>query len=232
MSQKPQKIEACVFDAYGTLFDVAASARHCSDDIGDNWLNFSAMWRKKQLEYTWLRSLMGEFTDFWHVTGDALDFTMETFNMHNPALRTKLMELYLKLDIYPEVPRMLQNLRKLGIKTAILSNGSKTMLTSAVRKGGLFDLLDAVYSVDDVGVFKIDPRVYQLAVDGFGVETSQISFQSANSWDAAGATVFGFQVVWINRFGQKEEKFGPKARPAFEIKSLDKLPGLIVNAND
>ncbi|SCA55075.1 (S)-2-haloacid dehalogenase 1 [Candidatus Terasakiella magnetica] len=229
MVQKLENIEACVFDAYGTLFDVAASSRHCAADIGDNWLNFSALWRKKQLEYTWLRSMMGRYHDFWHVTGEALDFTMDTFNMKDPALRARLMELYLKLDAYPEVKRMLENLKDRGIKTAILSNGSRTMLTSAVRQAGIYDSLDAVLSVDDVGIFKIDPRVYQMAVDQMGVKAENIAFQSANSWDAAGATVFGFQVVWVNRFGQKPEKLGQDAIPQCEIKSLHKLPELIDN---
>ena len=225
MTEKMKNIEACVFDAYGTLFDVAASSRRCADEIGDNWLNFSAMWRKKQLEYTWLRTIMGTFTDFWHVTGDALDFTMETYNMDNPVLRARLMELYLKLDAYPEVKQMLTNLKDRGVKTAILSNGSRTMLTSAVRHAGIEDLLDAVYSADDVEVFKIHPNIYQMAVDRLGVNPSQISFQSANSWDVVGATRFGLQVVWVNRFGQKSEKLG--FTPTATIKSLDKLPELI-----
>jgi len=229
MGANLENIEACVFDAYGTLFDVAASARKCSNEIGDRWLDFSAMWRKKQLEYTWLRTLMGDFRDFWHVTGDALDFTMETYNIYDPALRTRLMELYLKLDAYPEVPQMLENLRDRGIKTAILSNGSRTMLTSAVRKAGIEHLLDAVLSVDELQKFKIHPDVYQLAVDKLGVGRENISFQSANSWDAAGATAFGFQVVWVNRFAQKNEKLGLENQAKFEIRSLDKFIDLLGN---
>lgn len=228
--RKLENIEACVFDAYGTLFDVASSARQCSNEIGENWLNFSAMWRKKQLEYTWLRSMMGRYEDFWQVTGDALDFTMANFRMESPALRARLMELYLRLDVYPEVPILLKNLRDQGIKTAILSNGSRTMLTSAVRKAGLFDLLDAVYSVDDVGVFKIDPRVYQHAVDQLNIPADKIAFMSANSWDAAGATAFGFQVAWVNRFGQKSERLGVDVK--CEIKSLDQLQDLFEDKHD
>lgn len=225
LSQKLENIEACVFDAYGTLFDVAASARRCSDEIGDNWLNFSALWRKKQLEYTWLRSLMGEFTDFWHVTGDALDFTMETFSMHNPALRSELMERYLALDSYPEVLSTLKKLKDEGIKCAILSNGSLPMLHAAVRRSGLNDYLDGIYSVDELKVFKVHPSVYQMAVDKLGIDKSKISFQSANSWDAAGATAFGLQVVWVNRFGQKSEKLGTE--PICEIKKLERLPEIL-----
>ncbi|WP_135077881.1 haloacid dehalogenase type II [Terasakiella sp. SH-1] len=227
MTQKLENIKACVFDAYGTLFDVAASARHCAADIGDNWLNFSAMWRKKQLEYTWLRTMMGRYVDFWHVTGEALDFTMDTFNMQDPLLRARLMELYLKLDAYPEVPRMLANLKDRGIKTAILSNGSRTMLTAAVRQAGIAHLLDDVMSVDEVKAFKIDPRVYQMAVDHLEVEPHEVAFQSANAWDAVGATAFGFQVVWINRFGQKQEQMGQDILPKIEVKSLHHFPDIV-----
>ncbi|NVJ92964.1 MAG: haloacid dehalogenase type II [Methylocystaceae bacterium] len=226
MTQKLENIKACVFDAYGTLFDVATSARSYSEEIGQQWLDFSAMWRKKQVEYTWLRSLMGEFRDFWHVTGDALDFTMETYNMYNPALRAKLMEMYLKLSLYPEVKNVLQKIKGRGIKTVLLSNGSRSMLTSAVRHAQIEHLLDGVYSVDEVEVFKIHPAVYQLAVDKLGIETENIAFQSANSWDVAGASAAGLQAVWINRFGQKREKLG--FEPKCEIRSLMQLPDLIV----
>jgi len=225
MSHNLENVEACVFDAYGTLFDVAASARRCSKELGDNWLNFSALWRKKQLEYTWLRTLMDDFRDFWHVTGDALDFTMETYNIHDPVLRSRLMRLYLRLDAYPEVKQLLINLKKQGVKTAILSNGSRTMLTSAVQNAGVADHLDYVFSADEVQKFKIHPSVYQLAVDRLDLEPSKIAFLSANSWDAAGATAFGFQVVWVNRFGQKGEKLDNV--PKCEIKSLDRLLGLM-----
>lgn len=227
MTDKLENIEACVFDAYGTLFDVDASARSCAQEIGDSWLTFSALWRKKQLEYTWLRSLMGEYRDFWHVTGDALDYAMENFNMDDPALRSKLMELYLKLDAFPEVRQVLQQLKDKGQKTVLLSNGSKTMLTSAVRKAGLFDQLDGIYSVDDVGVYKVDPRVYRLACERLNLEPSEICFLSSNAWDAAGASAFGMQVIWVNRFNQKEEKLGAQARPARVIRSLDQLPALV-----
>ena len=230
MGQKLENIEACVFDAYGTLFDVAASARHCAAELGDNWLNFSALWRKKQLEYSWLRTLMDDYTNFWHVTGQALDFTMETFNMNDPMLRSRLMELYLKLDTYPEVPKMLKNLKEKGMKNVILSNGSRTMLTAAMRNGKICHLIDEVISVDEVKAYKIDPRVYQMCADKLGVEPNQISFQSANSWDVAGASNFGYQVVWINRFGQKSEKLGAQSKPKFEVKSLHGFASLVGNS--
>jgi len=232
MTDKLENIEACVFDAYGTLFDVDASAGYCAEEIGDCWLAFSDMWRKKQLEYSWLRTLMGEYRDFWHVTGDALDYTMENFNMRDPALRSKLMELYLKLEAFPEIRRVLKELRELGSKTVLLSNGSKTMLTSAVRKADLFGQLDGIYSVDDVGAYKVDPRVYRLACDRLNLEPDQICFLSANPWDVAGASVFGMKVVWVNRFARKEEKLGDKARPHRVIRSLDQLPALIETPNE
>lgn len=227
MVDQLNNVDACVFDAYGTLFDVAASARRCSEEIGERWLDFSAMWRKKQLEYTWLRSLMGDFKDFWHVTGDALDFTMETYNIYDPLLRSRLMERYLKLDAYPEVPKMLENLKERGIKTAILSNGSRTMLTSAVRKAGIENLLDHIISVDEIQVFKVHPSVYQLGCNCLDIPAERIAFQSANAWDVAGAASFGMQVVWVNRFAQKPEKLGELNKPTFEIRSLDRFIDLL-----
>ncbi len=232
MSEQLKNVSVCLFDAYGTLFDVAASARNCADEIGESWFNFSAMWRKKQLEYTWLRTMMGNFSDFWHVTGEALDYTMDNFNMDNPSLRARLMELYLKLDTYPEVCRILSTLKGNGVKTGILSNGSRSMLMSAIRKSQLHDLIDVVYSVDELEVYKVDLRVYQMAVDDLGVKAGEICFQSSNAWDAAGAAFFGYRSVWVNRFSQKPERLGPNAQPAFEIKTLDELPQLIGCRND
>jgi 2-haloacid dehalogenase len=225
MTKQLENIEACVFDAYGTLFDVTASARSCADELGEIWINFSALWRKKQVEYTWLHSMMGSFSDFWHVTGSALDFTMENYNIDNADLRAHLMELYYKLDAYPDVISTLKALKNNGIKCAILSNGSRSMLSAAVRHAGLYDLLDGVYSVDLLKVYKVDPRVYQMAVNNLNIEKSKIAFVSSNPWDAVGATSFGLQVAWVNRFSQKPEKIGDI--PKCEIKTLDQLPTLL-----
>lgn len=220
-----ENIGACVFDAYGTLFDVHSAAAQCRDDLGDKADALSAMWRQKQLEYTWLRSLMGAHVDFWQITGDALDYAMATTDMSGTALREKLMSLYLALDAYPEVPQVLAALRDAGMKTAILSNGSPMMLDAAVNNAGIGDLLDAVLTVEDVGVFKVSPKTYQLAVDRLSVPTGQICFMSSNAWDAAGAAHFGFQVAWVNRFGQPRERL--PGTPKAEITSLEPLPGLV-----
>lgn len=217
-------IGACVFDAYGTLFDVNAAARRCRADLGEKADALGDLWRTKQLQYTWLRSLMGNFVDFWHVTGEALDFAMDTLDITDPRLRARLMELYLNLDCYPEVPAMLDSLRAGGLKTAILSNGSMSMLESALMNADLADRMDAVLSVDRLSVYKPAPAVYRLAVDAFGLEAENICFLSSNAWDAAGAAHFGFQVVWINRFGQKPERLPGK--PVAEIATLADLPGL------
>lgn len=218
-------IGACVFDAYGTLFDVNAAANHCRDALGEQADALSDLWRSKQLQYTWLRSLMGAFEDFWHVTGGALDFAMETLGMEDPALRARLMELYLNLDCYQEVPDMLDALRDGGLKTAILSNGSMTMLESAVMNAKLTKRLDSVLSVDGLKVYKPDPRVYQLAVDRLDLPAENICFMSSNAWDAAGASHFGFNVVWVNRFGQKAERL--PGSPVAEIATLAELPPLL-----
>ena len=218
-------IRACVFDAYGTLFDVhSAVARHRAR-LGEVADAISALWRTKQLEYTWLRSLMGRHADFWQVTCDALDFALDTHGRGDDSLRGDLLAAYRELSCYPEVPGVLGRLRQAGVPCAILSNGSPEMLRAAVASAGLDGLLDAVLSVEDVGIFKPDPRVYQLAVDRLGAPAGAISFQSSNAWDAAGAASFGFRVVWINRFGQRPERLGYPA--AVELTSLEGLPGTL-----
>lgn len=220
-----EDIGACVFDAYGTLFDFATAVGRCRDELGDKADSLSELWRAKQLQYTWLRSLMGEYDNFWHVTGAALDFAMGTLDLEDDALRSRLMELYLRLDTFPEVRGMLDDLNKAGMKTAILSNGSLSMLTSAVQSADLEDVLDDVISVDDVGVFKPHPDVYQMAVDRLAVPAPRICFMSSNSWDGNGAAAFGFKVVWVNRYGQKPE--GLPGAPVAETTTLADLPALL-----
>ena len=216
---------ACVFDAYGTLFDFASAARGCRDVLGDDIDKLTSLWRDKQLQYTWLRAIQGRHVDFWQVTGDALDFALETLAVEKPGLRDRLMQLYLTLDTFPEVPDVLARLKKAGLKTAILSNGSPKMLNAAVHGAKLGGLLDAVLSVEEVGVYKPHPKVYQLAVDRLGVQASAIAFQSSNAWDAYAASAFGMQVVWCNRYGQRPERL-PGA-PDREIKTLTELPTLV-----
>ncbi len=218
-------IKACVFDAYGTLFDFAAAAKGCRDVLGDDIDKLTAIWRDKQLQYTWLRALQGRHADFWQVTGDALDFALETLNIEKPGLRDRLMTLYLTLETFPEVAATLQRLKRAGLQTAILSNGSPKMLDAAVNGNGLQDLLDRVLSVEAVGVYKPHPKVYQLAVDRLGVPASAISFQSSNAWDAYAAAAFGMRVVWCNRYGQRRERL--PGNPDREIRTLSELPELL-----
>jgi len=217
-------ILALAFDAYGTLFDVHSVISTCNQVFPEKGPALSQLWRAKQLEYTWLRSLMGRYEDFWQVTESALVFACRSLNLScPPATRQKLMDAYLHLDSYPEV---LQALRSLSTyKLAILSNGSPDMLDAAVNKAGIRDLLDAVLSVELAGVYKQHPRVYQLAVDRLAIPAGAISFQSSNAWDAYAASAFGMRVVWCNRCGQKRERL--PGTPDREITSLAELPALV-----
>jgi len=218
-------IDACVFDAYGTLFDVHSAAARCRPALGDKADAVSGTWRDKQLQYTWLRSLMGRHVDFWRVTGDALDYALETHGIDDAELRQRLMDCYLALAPYAEVAETLARLKTAGIKRAILSNGAPGMLDAAVKSAGLGDLLDAVLSVEEIGVYKPHPTVYRLAVDHLGVAAERIAFMSSNAWDASGAAAYGFNVAWVNRFGQRRERL-PGA-PKAEIKTLAELPALL-----
>ena len=226
MTQDAIAVRACVFDAYGTLFDFASAAAACADVLGDKAAAVTALWRDKQLQYTWLRGLQGRHADFWQVTGDALDFTLETLAIGDANVRDRLMSLYRTLDCFPEVPQVLRRLKEAGFFTAILSNGSPSMLADAVTGAKLGSLLDHVLSVEEVGVFKPHPSVYRLAVDRLGVPASAISFQSSNAWDAHAASAFGMRVVWCNRYGQRRERL-PGA-PDREIRTLADLPPLLV----
>jgi 2-haloacid dehalogenase len=218
-------IEACVFDAYGTLFDFASAARGCRDVLGDAGERLTSLWRDKQLQYTWLRAIQGQHADFWRVTGDALDFALETLGLKDDGLRERLMQLYLSLEAFPEVPEVLEKLRRAGLRTAILSNGSPKMLDAAVKAAKLDGLFDAVLSVEEVGVYKPHPKVYRLAVDRLAVPAAAIAFQSSNAWDAYAASAFGMRVVWCNRYRQRPERLPGK--PDREISSLAELPALV-----
>ena len=218
-------ITACVFDAYGTLFDVHSAVGKHHARLGDKADAVSAVWRAKQLEYTWQRTILDRYVDFWRVTADGLDYALETHGVENAALRNDLLHAYLSLDCYPEVRRTLTTLKTAGMKTAILSNGSPMMLDAAVRSAGLGNLVDDVISVDALGVYKPSAEVYQLAVDTLEVGRGQVSFQSSNAWDAAAAATYGFRVVWCNRFGQARERL-PDA-PEVEVRTLDELPPIV-----
>jgi len=208
-------IGACVFDAYRTLLDFNAAVAQRRDQIGENADELSALWRQKQLEYTWLRSLMDRHADFWVVTSDALDFAMAALNLTDARLRDDLLGLYRTLAPYSEVVGVLKTLRTAGIRTAILSNGEPSMLEDAVQAADLSSLLDAIYSVESVGIFKPHRSVYQMAVDDLDLKPDQIAFQSANGWDIARASSFGFITVWINRAGAPQEclPYGPNPYP-------------------
>jgi 2-haloacid dehalogenase len=231
LTQNPRSLDgvrACVFDAYGTLFDFASAAARCGDVPPERRAALTALWRDKQLQYTWLRTLENRYADFWRVTGDALDFALESLDLSSPALRERLMELYLGLEPFAEVPAVLGALRKEGFKTAILSNGSPPMLDALVKRSGLQAMFDAVMSVDAVGVFKTHPKVYQYALDTLALPARAIAFQSSNAWDAHAASEFGMRVVWCNRYGQRRERL-PGA-PDFEIRTLAELPGLLATS--
>jgi 2-haloacid dehalogenase len=219
-------VRACVFDAYGTLFDVASAAQRCTDALGVETVGrLAALWRDKQLQYSWLRSIQGRHADFWQVTGDALDFALDALRIVDSGLRERLMRLYLTLDAYPEVPAVLRQLRDRGLTIDILSNGAPEMLTVAVDHAGLTDLFDQVLSVEEVGVYKPHPKVYQLACDRLGIAADAILFVSSNGWDAWAASAFGMRALWCNRQGSTHEKL-PGA-PDREIRSLSELPGVL-----
>jgi 2-haloacid dehalogenase len=228
LTQPPRSlngIQACVFDAYGTLFDFASAAARCAEVPEDRRAALTALWRDKQLQYAWLRTLENRYADFWQVTGEALDFALESLDLKTPSLHERLMELYLGLEPFAEVPGVLAILREAGFKTAILSNGSPPMLRALVERARLDSMFDAVLSADAVGVFKTHPKVYQYALDSLGLPASAISFQSSNAWDAHGASDFGMRVVWCNRYGQRRERL--PGTPDFEIRTLAELPALL-----
>jgi 2-haloacid dehalogenase len=215
-------VKACVFDAYGTLFNLTSAVRGCRDVLGEQAAPLAALWRDKQLQYTWLRAVQDRHADFHEVTAGALDFALETLGIDRPGLRERLMKLYLTLDAFPEVPDMLRRLKNAGLRLAILSNGTPAMLDAAVAGAGLGGLFDAVLSVEEAGVYKPHPKVYQLALDRLDLPASAIAFQSSNAWDAHAASAFGMKVVWCNRSGQRRERL-PGA-PDREIASLSDLP--------
>lgn len=223
---KLEGIRACVFDAYGTLFDVGSPVARVASELGEKASALTAVWRQKQLEYTWLRSLMGAHADFWHVTSEALDFSLESLAINDPGLKDELMSFYLKLDAYADVQDTLLALRGRGKRTAILSNGSPSMLDTAVRAAGLEKLIDLVLSVEDVGIYKPSRRVYRLALQRLQIaDAPSVCFVSGNGWDAHGAAQFGFQVVRLARGPAIAERL--PGTPAAQISSLAELPALL-----
>ncbi len=219
-------IRACVFDAYGTLLDVHSAVGKHRSRLGEKADAVSASWRTKQLEYSWQRTILDRYVDFWRLTSDGLDFALDAHGVDDAALRDDLLNAYQSLDCFPEVPGVLKTLREAGLATAILSNAPPMMLEAAVESAGIGDRLDAVISADRLGVFKPSAQVYRLALDELDVARTQVSFQSSNGWDAAGAATFGFRVVWCNRTGQARERM-PDA-PDVEVGTLDELPAIVL----
>lgn len=223
-------IQTCIFDAYGTLFDVAAAARQAASEpdfpeLKDSWQNVAEFWRLKQLQYTWLRALMDEHTGFWTVTQNGLDWALEKCGLDGrPELRERLLQLYWELQAYPEVPEMMASLKHAGLNTAILSNGSPDMLSGAVSSAGLDAVLDDVLSVEDVGIFKPHASVYDLVQKRFGGEKSEILFVSSNGWDAAAAAGYGFTTAWVNRAGEPMDRL--PAEPQHVLRDLTTIPDL------
>lgn len=225
-------ITTCIFDAYGTLFDVAAAARTVANEPGrerfaEAWPQIAEAWRLKQLQYTWLRAVMGQHCDFWDVTQDGLDWALEAKGLDGDAeLRERLLALYWELEAYPEVPEILTKLKGQGMNTAILSNGSPAMLDGAVQSAGIGDVLDDVLSVESVGIFKPADVVYDLVCGRFGCVKDEVLFVSSNGWDAAAAAGYGFTTAWVNRAGEPVDRL--PARPHHVLDDLTGIPGLAV----
>ena len=214
-----------VFDAYGTLFDTGAAVARHAGHLGEDGKRLSDIWRRKQLEYSWIYGLMGRVEkDFWQLTEEALDYAFQKVPSVDKALRAKLLDAYRDLDTFDEVPATLRALKSEGARLAILSNGSRQMLASAVRAAGIEDLFDAVFSAEDCHAYKTAPAMYELVTTQFRLYPDAVSFQSSNRWDIAGATAFGFNTVWINRSGEPDEYLDlPPSAVLPDLKSLPTL---------
>ncbi|MCY3984417.1 MAG: haloacid dehalogenase type II [Roseovarius sp.] len=223
-------VTTCIFDAYGTLFDVAAAARNAANEPGRerfaaHWKSIASNWRLKQLQYTWLRAIMNRHADFWDITCDSLDWSLEAEGLGDDSgLRETLLNLYWELDAYPEVKDMLKKLKSKTINTAILSNGSPPMLKAAVNSAKIGKYLDDVLSVESVGIFKPSDAVYNLATERFGCERHEVLFVSSNGWDACAAATYGFRTAWVNRMGEPVERL--TAKPDHIVASLARIPEL------
>ncbi len=225
----PHPVRACVFDAYGTLLDVNSAVARLAAEVGPTAAELAGLWRRKQLEYSWLRSLMRrKEVDFWRLTGDALDHALDALGLDAARLLAPLLEAYGSLDAYPEVPAMLRTLREARIPAAVLSNGSPDMLRRSLDAAGLAGLLDPVVSVEDAGVFKPAPETYLLATRALGAPAAAVAFFSSNGWDAHGAASFGFQAVWVNRAGAAAERL--PGSPALVLADLADVSTLVAGA--
>ena len=212
--------KAIVFDAYGTLFDVNSAAEKCKDKIGDQWETFANYWRTTQLEYTWLRSLMKKHKNFWQITEDSLDKSMLTFKI-DKSMRNELLNLYKELSTFPEVKSVLEELKKKSIKLAILSNGTPSLLSNLVKNSNLENLFDDVFSIEEVKIYKPDPKVYDIPINKYKVKKEEITFLSANTWDVSGGGNYGYNAIWVNRSNNVFDKLD--YTPKYEVKNLKEL---------
>jgi 2-haloacid dehalogenase len=221
---KIENIKACVFDAYGTLFDVNSAASKCKEKLGSKWEGFANAWRTTQLEYTWLRSLMKKHKNFWEITEDSLDHTMETFKIKK-EMKNELLDLYKKLSPYSEVKECLEELKAKKIKIAILSNGTPDLLKGLVENNNIQNYFDDIFSIESVGIYKPDARVYEMPINKYDCKPENICFMSSNTWDISGGGVFGYTAVWVNRLNKVFDKLGYK--PKYVINNLEDLLKII-----
>ena len=219
-----KNIKAIIFDAYGTLFDFNSAAEKCKDKIGAKWESFSNFWRTTQLEYTWLRSLMGRHKDFWQITEDSLDKSMETFNI-DASMKNELLNLYKVLSPFKEVPETLKKLKEKNFKLAILSNGTPSLLAQLVKSNNIDNLFDDLFSIEEVGIYKPDAKVYDIPIKKYKIEKSQVAFLSANTWDVSGGGNYGYQAIWVNRNNNIFDNLDYK--PINQIKNLSEIINLI-----
>jgi len=219
-----KNIKAIIFDAYGTLFDVNSAAEKCKDKIGDKWEAFANYWRTTQLEYTWLRSLMKRHKDFWQITEDSLDKSMSVFEIDN-SMRDELLDLYKILSPFEEVPKVLKSLKEKNFKLAILSNGTPSLLNELVQSNKLDNLFDDIFSIEEVGIFKPDSKVYDMPIKKYKIEKNEVAFLSANTWDVSGGGNYGYNSIWVNRNNNIFDKLDYS--PQHEIKNLKELLNII-----
>ena len=219
-----KNIKAIIFDAYGTLFDVNSAAEKCKYKIGDKWEGFANYWRATQLEYTWLRSLMKRHKDFWQVTEDSLDKSMKAFSI-NPSMKSELLNLYRVLSPFKEVPETLKILKEKNFKLAILSNGTPALLKELVKSNNLDNVFDDLFSIEQVGIYKPDSKVYDIPINKYRIQKNEIVFLSANTWDVSGGGNYGFNSIWVNRNNNIFDNLDYK--PKNEIKDLSELIKLI-----
>ena len=219
-----KNIKAIIFDAYGTLFDVNSAAEKCKNKIGAKWEGFANFWRTTQLEYTWLRSLMGRHKDFWQITEDSLDKSMRTFNI-DASMKNELLSLYKVLSPFKEVPETLEKLKEKNLKLAILSNGTPSLLKELVESNNLENLFDDLFSIEEVGIYKPDSKVYDLPIKKYKIKSNEVAFLSANTWDVSGGGNYGYNSIWVNRNNSIFDKLDYS--PKHQIKQLGELLDLL-----